>query len=1067
MTILTRCLLPLLAVASLAGGEALSLPITFELEKASTVTVVIEDASGKRVRNLAAAVRLPPGTAVLGWDGYDDGEVQPDGSTIRHLVAPGTYRARGLTSDGLRLIYEFPFNSPGTPPWFTKDRSGAWLADHTSAQAVVFAPASDDGFMGKGQPRLIFAAKTAECGDAFMALDQDGKKIIGNNDFGWEGGYALALDHGPLALKGADEPWLYSLNYGDKQASLLAFSRSGKAMRPFQQQVKIPYVWNGGRTGDSLAVWNGIVAISVPQDDVVLVVDPLRKKKKLLGAIEMTSPRGVLFDGQGRLLVATATQVKRLTVDLATAKVTKEEIVVAAGLEDAQQLTLDKAGNLYVGDWGKSHQVKVFNPAGKLLRTLGKPGGPQIGRFDAELLHFPKGLAIDARDQLWVVDCEHLPKRITAWSIADGKLMKTFVGGPGYGGGGTLDPEDATKVFFGLYDGGYTMKLDWTKGTYAVDSVYTREMGKASNPDRDTFVGGVPEEVYRVAGHTFLCSNGSVWHLGENNVAVPVALVGALNLQEPSNGSWNPERNPGMQAFFDNPGDGKKIGFSDLLFWSDLNRDGRASPDEFSYRRTQTAYIGAGVSFNADLSFTARGYAFPAPTILPNGVPVWGKEPQPTSLTGNERPWGNQAMGDGWTVHVGRDHRVNGNLPGRYNAILAWRDGRCLWEYPSLEGQHIPSNPGTIVMARKLIGKPFKVQRGEAGTVFAINGEKGSMYVMTSDGLFLQDIGGDMRVLPIIGQKYPEAKRGMVVEGVSFYDEHYNPRLAQTKTGDVILLAGKEFSAVFRVDGLQAVKRRTFATLTIDAAQITGLPPTIVVQPRKQGRQTLPVAVGGTAPKTDGDLADWPAGTVWAKLDDRASAAVRIVGDRLHAAWRTGDPAALANAPGEPTLAFKRGGAVDVMLATDSKAPGDRRQPAAGDLRLLATMQAGKPLAVLYRSVVPGTAEAARVPFISPVGRVDFDRVEVVSAQVQLAQRGGDIELSVPLALLGLLPSEGQVLRGDLGLLRGSGAMTTQRLYWNNLDTAICSDVPSEARLAPANWGQFSLFPISQTAAAQ
>jgi hypothetical protein len=190
---------------------------------------------------------------------------------------------------------------------------------------------------------------------------------------------------------------------------------------------------------------------------------------------------------------------------------------------------------------------------------------------------------------------------------------------------------------------------------------------------------------------------------------------------------------------------------------------------------------------------------------------------------------------------------------------------------------------------------------------------------------------------------------------------------------------------------------------------------------------------------------------------------VRIVGDRLHAAWRTGDAAALANAPGEPTLAFKRGGAVDIMLATDPKAPGSRVQPAAGDLRLLATMQTGKSVAVLYRSVVPGTAEADRVPFISPVGRVDFDRVEVVSAQVQLAQRGGDFELSVPLALLGLQPSEGLVLRGDLGLLRGSGAVTTQRLYWNNLDTAICSDVPSEARLAPANWGQWRLFPIGQT----
>jgi hypothetical protein len=1074
MTTLNRCLLPLLALTCLTGGEALSVPVTFDLEKAATVTVVIEDGEGRRISNLAAAVRLPPGKAVFSWDGYDDGEAQADGSIIRRLATPGTYRAHGVTSDGLRLIYEFPFNSPGNPPWFTKERNGAWLADHTSGQAVVFAPATDDGFMAKGQDRLIIAAKTAECGDAFMALDQDGRKLIGNNDFGWDGGYGLAIDRGPRALRGANDPWLYSLMFGGNEVSLLVFSRSGKTMKPFKQQVQKPYRWNGGASGDSLAAWNGLVVISVPQDGVLLVVDPLGKKK-LIGTVAIADPRGVLFDPQGRLLVATATQVRRLTVDLDKALVITDEVLVAAGLEDAQQLALDKAGNLYVGDWGTSHQVKVFNPAGKPLRTIGKPGGRQLGAFDAQRLHRPKGLAVDGRDQLWVVDCEHLPKRITTWSSTDGKLLKSFVGGPGYGGGGTLDPEDPTRLFFGFYDGGYTMKLDWTKGTYAVDSVYLRDKGKATQPDRDNAIGAVPEDVHRVGGHTFLVPNfanalasnngiGMIWHLGSNGIAEPVALVGGLHLREESHGSWNPARNPGVQEFFDNPGDGKKVGYAELVIWSDRNRDGRASPDEFGYWRTKIPYIGGNPRFNADLSFTTHGFAFPAPTILPNGVPVWPQEAALTPLTGTDVPENTVATGDGWVLHVGRDFRNNKlNPPGRHNAILGWRNDKRLWEYPSLSGQHIPTNPGTIVMAQRYLGVPFKAQRGEAGTVFGINGEKGTMYLMTSDGLFLQDVGGDMRVVPTIGEKYPEAKRGMVVEGVSFHDEHYGPRLAQTKAGEVILLAGKEFSAVFRVDGLQAVKRRTFATVTLEAARLAGLPPTIVVQPRKQGRQTLAVAIGGSAPQTDGDLSDWPASTVWAKLDGRASAAVRIAGDRLHAAWRTGDPAALANATGEPTLAFKRGGAVDLMLAADPKAPDNRREPAAGDLRLLATMQAGKPIAVLYRSVVSGTAETARVPFISPVGRVDFDRVEVVSGQVQLAQSGGDIELSVPLALLGLQPAEGQVLRGDLGLLRGSGAVTTQRLYWNNLDTAICSDVPSEARLAPANWGQWRLFPISQT----
>jgi len=65
----------------------LNLPITFEIDRPSTVTVVIEDAAGNRVCNLASAVQLAAGKQLLSWDGYDDGEVQKDGSTIRSRVA--------------------------------------------------------------------------------------------------------------------------------------------------------------------------------------------------------------------------------------------------------------------------------------------------------------------------------------------------------------------------------------------------------------------------------------------------------------------------------------------------------------------------------------------------------------------------------------------------------------------------------------------------------------------------------------------------------------------------------------------------------------------------------------------------------------------------------------------------------------------------------------------------------------------------------------------------------------------------------------------------------------------
>ena len=782
------------------------------------------------------------------------------------------------------------------------------------------------------------------------------------------------------------------------------------------------------------------------------MVDPAAKDR-LVGKIGIPDIRGVLFDDQGRLLISTATQIKRLTLDLKLAQVSREEVLVSSQLEDAQQITRDKTGNLYVGDWGKQHVIKVFSPAGKLVRTIGKPGGTQLGAFDRERLHFPKGMAIDERGQLWVVDADHVPKRISTWSTADGTLTRTIIGGPKYGGGGTLDPADRTRVYYGIFNGGYTLKLDWTAGTSVVESIYARpETNATVNPDN--VPGMTAEDCLHVGGNTYLTNNfqaslgnnanqGSIWLIGKDKVARPVALIGGLQLMEESHGGWNPLKNQGIKELF------APLNMETLIIWSDLNLDGKALPNEITSWKVADPYV-EGVRFQSDLSFVARNIAMPAPTILPNGVPVWSPQQKPVVVTGKHRP--------GNTIQVDK----GGHLAFHGSGLVGMRDGEITWEYPSESGTTLPSNPGTMIQIRRFLGAPFIAKQGEAGMVVGINGEKGSMYLLTTDGLFLQDVGGDNRIAPHMGTKYSSAKRGMVVEGVSFHDEHYCPSLSQTKEGEVVLIAGKEYSAIFRVDGLASVKRRVFTSLTIDAKLLAGLPPTITVVPRQQNRLSLSVGVGGTAPKVDGQLSpgEWSGETAWATLDGRARATLRIVGDRLYAAWRTGDANALANATGEPKLLFKRGGAVDLMIACDPKADGNRREPAAGDIRLIASMQAGKPTAVLFRAVVPGTAEAARVPFESPVGRVVFDRVEVVSDKIQLAQREGDIEMSIPLAVLGLTSvAEGTALLGDIGILRGTGAMTTQRLYWNNLDTSICSDVPSEARLVPANWGTWNLIP--------
>jgi hypothetical protein len=224
----------------------------------------------------------------------------------------------------------------------------------------------------------------------------------------------------------------------------------------------------------------------------------------------------------------------------------------------------------------------------------------------------------------------------------------------------------------------------------------------------------------------------------------------------------------------------------------------------------------------------------------------------------------------------------------------------------------------------------------------------------------------------------------------------------------------------------------------------------------------------------DGKLDDW-ADAAWVTIDSRTNqvgdwgheetktrAALAIAGDRLYAAWKTGDPSLLRNTGEALPMLFKTGGALDLMLGTDPSANPKRDKPAQGDLRLVVTMAKGKPVAALYRAVVPGSPNP--VPFSSPWRTVTFDRVDDVSAQIELAAGGekdprakgehGLFEMSIPLSVLGLKPEAGKSIRGDIGLLRGNGFQTLQRVYWQNKATGLISDVPGEAMLTPQLWGR-------------
>lgn len=841
-----------------------------------------------------------------------------------------------------------------------------------------------------------------------------------------------------------------------------------------------------------LAVYNGLLAAAMNGNDQILFVDAAAHKT--IGLAKLEKPGGLAFDRKGRLLAISGTKLVRFTLpnplkadDSGDITLPKPEVVIENGLEEPQQITIDASGQILISDWGKSHQVKVFSGEGKFVRAIGVAGTPAVGLYDPQHMNHPNGISVDDKQRLWVAEMDKMPKRVSVWTL-DGKLVKAFYGPQAYGGGGWMDQEDKSRFYYSDEGGGMELKLDWEKGTSVPVAIYHRpELDpipmRAPSPQTPLHIGG---RTYLTNAYNTNPTGGArtagLWLL-ENGVAKAVAMFGSYKAYR---GDVPVEFT--TDAFRARMPEGVNVEKDDLFFaWSDANGDGKMQPEEITFIKPASekgnGQVG-GVSVMPDLSFVIASVGNQALRFTPvkftdQGVPVYDADHGQVIATGVQRTassGGGQALTfkNGWSVLT--------TAPKPYNnsCIAGVRGNEPMWSYPSLwPGLHashhsaMPEFPGELIGTTRLLGNPVTPQGSDAGELWAINGNKGNVYFFTADGLFVATLFKDSRTA---AWNAPEAKRGMSCADLSLQEESFWPTLSQTNDGK-IYLGGN--GSILHVEGLEGVRRLPDSEIKVDSAMLKTAQEAFVKNESLRNAASKPcelsVALRTSPPVVDGKLDDWK-GASWALIDKRmmlvgnwghkmvnTEAALAIAGDRLYVAFQTDDPK-LANTGESLQNLFKTGGALDLMLGTNPNADPSRKQAVAGDLRLLVTRVKNATVAVLYRPVVPGT-KTEPVQFASPLRTIRFDRVDNVSDKVVFANsvvtnekdktQSGVFEFSIPLEVLGLNPGAGQSIRGDIGLLRGNGVQTLQRIYWSNKATGIVSDIPSEAELSPQYWGRF------------
>ncbi|MBA3939242.1 MAG: hypothetical protein H0X38_17475, partial [Planctomycetes bacterium] len=703
------------------------LEIAFTQPEGGKATVVIEDAvSGRRLRNLVGGQPFAAGAQRVAWDGLDDHAA---------VVPPGTYRWRSLHHPGIVPEYAMSFANGDD----TLAQLSGWGPNHT----VLDAATASDAW-------TVVSAPMTEGGDAILVLDAQGRKVRGMNV-----PLGMGIAHTASAISGDT---LYVANDGpafldhidERDAHAVAHLRITLARFDLAQGRLLE--WKSG--GSFIAVaeaathpaddpeWRsaGLAGLAALGDRLYLAD---RRGGRLLVLDAATGAQSGVFalpalagltSAQGRLYALVAGAV--VTVDTQSGAATT--LVEAAATRQPVALAVDAGGRIYVSD-AASHTVLVFDTRGQPLGALGRPGGPYTGAFDHERMVNPRGLAVAANGWLWVTEERGAPKRIVAWDTSTRRVVCEKFGSPPYGGTGAgVDPVDPTR-WIGL---GAQWRIDLaTRSAQPIAIV---------GPDHHEF----HYSYVRDHGVTYLIGYGQATTIARVNAdgsATPVALIASAHRFSFAC-DWQPPEAFVTAFAAAYPGRaGKHADKGPGFVWSDANGDGVMQPGEFDFATSAESFAGAYFGHDQhDLTLRVPvtvGGRRVVVALAPSGftatdaprypsLPAACSAGVPIDLAGNEVETTVDRFGD---LICNAEPELKAFAP----------DGRLLWTHPNrwvgVHGSHDAPLPETGVMQGAL-GFMGTAPLDATSDVFVMNGNHGRYFMLTSDGLYVDEFFKDVRM---------------------------------------------------------------------------------------------------------------------------------------------------------------------------------------------------------------------------------------------------------------------------------------------------------------------------------